>query len=81
MMSNREILDEVQAAAVEAAVPLVLATQFARIEDRFSAELEPLLGVSDLNGGYNCCGCSTYQGIYEHALRIVREEMMVDQNG
>jgi hypothetical protein len=45
-----------------------------RIAARFEAELEPLLSELRSRGGYNCCGCSTYEEIYEHALRIVHEE-------
>ena len=47
----------------------------ARIED----ELGKLVGIDryqkDANGqyGYNCCGCSSYWEIVEHAARIVRE--------
>lgn len=50
----------------------------AAIEDRFASELEPLLERLKTQGGYNCCGCSTYETIYEHALRIVREVCTTD---
>lgn len=46
-----------------------------QIEDRFRSELEPLLEQHKREGGYNCCGCPTYHEIYDHALRIVREEL------
>ena len=41
------------------------------IADRIKAEVEPLLGAYKDDGGYGCCGCSTYWGIMEHCIRIV----------
>lgn len=37
-------------------------------------EIRPLLGVNAYKGGYDCCGCSTYDLILDHAIRIVRGE-------
>lgn len=45
-----------------------------RITARLEAEVRPLLEQDTWDGGYNCCGCSTYSAILDHALRIVREE-------
>jgi hypothetical protein len=43
----------------------------ARLED----EIRPLIDKSTSNDGYDCCGCSTYDKILDHAIRIVNEEM------
>jgi DNA-directed RNA polymerase subunit RPC12/RpoP len=47
---------------------------------RMEREIRPALRLDlyeELNGvhGYNCCGCSTYEQILDHAIRIVREEL------
>lgn len=41
---------------------------------QMESEIRPLLGESTMHDGYNCCGCSTYDDILDHALRIVRGE-------
>lgn len=74
--------DEFVPAIVNAAVPLALVTQFARIEDRSTSELEPLLEVTGLKWRLQLLRVQHVpKNICEHALRIVREEMAVDQNG
>lgn len=35
--------------------------------------LRPRLEKRPFEGGYDCCGCSTYEQIIEDALRIIRE--------
>lgn len=40
---------------------------------RLEAEIRPLLDKTQREGGYDCCGCSTYDAILDHAIRIVRE--------
>lgn len=42
-----------------------------RIARRIKDELFPLC---DAGGAYDCCGCSTYYDIAEHAQRIALEE-------
>ncbi len=42
----------------------------ARIED----EVRPLLSKFDDEGGYDCCGCSSYEAILNHAIRLIQEE-------
>jgi hypothetical protein len=44
------------------------------------AEIRPLLdsGVSEYDGGYNCCGCSTYDLILDHALALIRGQRYED---
>ena len=39
-----------------------------RLED----EIVPLMNETPEDGGYDCCGCSTYRQILHHAIRIVR---------
>lgn len=41
---------------------------------RIEAEVRPLTEVSVFNGGYDCCGCSTYDDILDHVLRIIGED-------
>ena len=41
---------------------------------RMEAEIRPLLDVYPLRGGYDCCGCSTYDEILDHVVVIIRGE-------
>lgn len=66
------------------------AEERAALADRLESEIRPLInerpewerGEPDQFGryemvkvgGYNCCGCSTYDAILDHAIRIVRGE-------
>lgn len=36
--------------------------------------IRPLLAKSRYDGGYDCCGCSTYDAILDHAIAIVKGE-------
>lgn len=36
------------------------------------AEIRPLVSSG---GKYDCCGCSTYEQILDHAIRIVNEHL------
>lgn len=47
-----------------------------RIAQEIEREVRPLLDVSRFDGGYNCCGCTTYDQIVDHCLRIVRNDGM-----
>jgi len=43
--------------------------------EQMEEEIRPLLDKDRLHeGGYDCCGCSTYTEILDHAIRIVRDE-------
>lgn len=42
------------------------------IADAIDAELTPKVGTPDDRGGYDCCGCGTYQRIVDDAARLVR---------
>jgi hypothetical protein len=42
-----------------------------QIAGRIRAEVEPLLELDKWDGGYNCCGCGTYDMILEHCIAIV----------
>ena len=46
------------------------------IAARLEAEIRPLIENDKYDDppGYNCCGCSTYDAILDHAIRIVRDE-------
>jgi hypothetical protein len=49
------------------------------LREAIVAELEskvrPLIHMDRLHeGGYDCCGCSTYDEILDHAIRIVRDQ-------
>jgi hypothetical protein len=37
-------------------------------------DIRPLLCESTHKGGYDCCGCGTYDDILDHAIRIVKGE-------
>jgi hypothetical protein len=46
------------------------------LRDFIAAEIEvklrPLVDLRDTRGGYNCCGCSTYNYIVDDAIAVVR---------
>ena len=44
----------------------------AHLIDRLEAEIRPLLEEPPFADGYDCCGCSTYDAILDHAIRIVQ---------
>ncbi len=41
------------------------------LAQRMEDEIRPLLDKDKYDGGYDCCGCSTYDDILDHAKRIV----------
>lgn len=44
------------------------------LAQRLEDEIRPLIAKDRLHeGGYNCCGCETYDEILDHAIRMVRE--------
>lgn len=43
------------------------------ILDRIASEVRPKLGEDTYRGGYDCCGCSSYDKIVEDIESIVRE--------
>lgn len=43
------------------------------IVQQLESELRPLIRTYTPTG-YNCCGCSTYDEILDHAIRIVKGE-------
>lgn len=49
-----------------------------RLADQLEAEIRPLIDTDKVKGGYDCCGCSTYDDILDHAIRIVRGEVSVE---
>lgn len=40
-------------------------------------QIRPLLDRGKYDDGYDCCGCSTYDFILDHAVAIVRGETYV----
>jgi len=42
-----------------------------QIADDVSATVGPLLDKSRYDGGYDCCGCSTYQEILDHCVAVI----------
>ena len=42
------------------------------IAEQLEAEIRPLIDKDKWDGGYNCCGCATYNAILDHAIRIVQ---------
>lgn len=46
----------------------------AALAEQIETEVRPLIATPKFRGGYDCCGCSTYDAILDHALRIVRGE-------
>ena len=61
-----------EADAVEEAAAHVVSEVRAILVRRLEAEVRPLLAVKGWDGGYDCCGCSTYDAILDHAIRIIR---------
>jgi len=41
---------------------------------RIETEVRPLLDLGKYEGGYDCCGCTTYDRIVDDVVRIIREE-------
>lgn len=44
----------------------------AALAAKLEAEIRPLIETGKYDGGYDCCGCSTYAAILDHAIQIVR---------
>ncbi|AYY11599.1 hypothetical protein EF847_01515 [Actinobacteria bacterium YIM 96077] len=44
------------------------------IAAQVEAEIRPLIKTSGMSGGYDCCGCPTYDTILDHAIRIIKEQ-------
>jgi hypothetical protein len=44
------------------------------LADKLEREIRPLIHEVTFKGGYDCCGCSTYDKILDHAIAIVRGE-------
>lgn len=51
------------------------------IAEQLEIQLAPLLDKDKYEGGYNCCGCSTYDWILDHAIAIARGVEYVHPNG
>lgn len=49
-----------------------------RVIERMELEIRPLLDEDKYHGGYDCCGCSTYDDILDHAIRVVREASIAE---
>lgn len=47
------------------------------LADRMESEVRPLISKSKHDGGYNCCGCSTYDAILDHCIRIAERDREV----
>lgn len=49
-----------------------------QVREQLAKQLEegirPLLYKRTSLGGYNCCGCGSYDEILDHAIRIVKGE-------
>jgi hypothetical protein len=41
---------------------------------RLEQEIRPLIELPKTRGGYDCCGCRTYDDILDHAIRVVLGE-------
>lgn len=44
------------------------------LAEKLEQEIRPLIDKDKHQGGYDCCGCSTYDTILDHAIAIVRGE-------
>jgi len=42
-----------------------------QLAETMESEIRPLLNTKNYDGGYDCCGCSTYDAILDHAKEIV----------
>jgi hypothetical protein len=42
-----------------------------RIANDVRITVEPLLDAGTWDGGYDCCGCSTYTAILEHCIAVI----------
>lgn len=47
-----------------------------QLADQLEAEIRPLINTYKEDGGYDCCGCSTYALILDHVIRIVSKGTM-----
>ena len=43
------------------------------------AKIRPLIEIDKGGGGFDCCGCSTYHGILDAAIAIVRGQRFTIQ--
>jgi hypothetical protein len=46
---------------------------------RLEREIGPLIEKSKHDGGYDCCGCSTYRSILNHAENLVLGAPLADE--
>jgi hypothetical protein len=44
------------------------------------ARIRPLIEKDKSHGGYDCCGCSTYDVIVDDCIRVIRGEKPVGYN-
>lgn len=51
-----------------------VAAERERLAQEIESQLRPRLDIDDAIGGYNCCGCSTYDQIIDDAIGVVRGE-------
>lgn len=42
-----------------------------QIADDVRAAVEPLIELDKDHGGYDCCGCSTYEAILDHCIAVI----------
>lgn len=45
----------------------------AKILKKIESEIEPKLDKDKWDGGYDCCGCSTYEKIVDDIVAIIKE--------
>ena len=53
----------------------------AALAARLEIEIRPLIGMRPSEGGYNCCGCTTYAAILDHAISIVSPGVLSEGRG
>lgn len=52
-------------------------TEREQIAEELERVIRPLLEREKYDEGYNCCGCSTYDMVLDHAIAIVKGEPYV----
>lgn len=48
------------------------------IAAELEAKIRPLIGIDKHHGGYDCCGCSTYDAILDAAIAVVLRQPIHD---
>lgn len=56
-------------------------TNVEQLVSKLEEQLRPRVDIDKFRGGYDCCGCSTYDLIVDDAVRVIRGESLPDLDG